>query len=178
MDNSAALAKGTAKVRKLIEGHIADILCNVARQLVDNATDLRITLGSNMTGNTVNSYAAGVYVRGNLMSIVTSSGEIPRPLRKKLQKGQRFHAGNQRWDGETQENTFTAEVQTNASVEAERCLAFLKSHKPSPKGWTIVMCNGVEYASFQESMMGIDTLTRNFDSAQFIAELNFIPLPV
>ena len=48
--------------------------------------------------NTINSYAAGVYVNGQLVHIETSAGSISKPLRRKLGRGQRFYAGSQRWD--------------------------------------------------------------------------------
>ncbi len=177
MDNSAALRKGTAKARKIIDDHIYLILTNIAKKLLQDATNGRIFLGHNMTGNTVNSYAVGVYKRGVLDFMMTSSQGIPKPLRRKLGYHQRFYAGDQRWDGETQQHTFTAQVGTNGSTEAERSIAFIQSYQASPKGWTIVLCNGVEYASFQESMMDIDVLTANFDAAKMLLPAFFKPIP-
>lgn len=177
MDNSAALRKGTAKAKAIIDNHLYLLLTDAAKKILENATNGRIFLGHNMTGNTVNSYAVGVYKRGVLDFMMTSSQGIPKPLRRKLGKGQRFYAGSQRWDGDMQEHTFTAQVGTNGTMEAERSIAFLQSYKPSPNGWSLVVCNGVEYATFQESMMDIDVLTANFDYAKMFVPSMFKPIP-
>lgn len=178
MSNAAALQKGSQIAKDMIARHVLNvILVPVAKELIKDATQGRIFLGHNMTGNTVNSYAAGVYVKGCLVHIETSSGSIPHPLRRKLSRGQRFYAGSQRWDGEVQEHTFTAQVSTNGTMEAERSIAFLQSYKPSPKGWVLVVCNGVEYATFQENQMEIDVLTANFDYAKMFAPTMFKPMP-
>lgn len=178
MNNAAALKAGTAKAKKLIEAHILNqILIPTAKGLIQAAVEGRMSLGHNMTGNTINSYAAGVYENGVLVHIETSAGSIPNPLRRKLGRGQRFYAGSQRWDGETQEHTFTAKAGSNGTMEAERSIAFLQSHKPSPNGFALVVCNGVEYATYQENEMNIDVLTANFDYAKMFTPSMFKPLP-
>lgn len=178
MSNEAALRRGTQMAKDVIARHVLNVmLVPAAKALIRDATQGRISIRHNMTGNTVNSYAAGVYVDGKLVWIETSSGSIPHPLRRKLGRGERFFAGSQRWDGETQEHTFTAKVSTNGTMEAERSIAFLQSYKPSPKGWALVVCNGVEYATFQENELNIDTLTANFDYAKMFHASFFKPMP-
>ena len=178
MSNEAALRIGTQMAKDMIARHMLnEILVPAAKELIQDATKGRVFAGHNMTGNTINSYAAGVYVNGALVHIETSSGSIPHPLRRKLGRGQRFYAGSQRWDGEIQAYTFTAQVSTNGTTEAERSIAFLQSFRPSPKGWALVVCNGVEYATFQENQMNIDVLTANFDYAKMFAPSMFKPMP-
>lgn len=178
MSNAAALQLGSRRAKEIIARHVLNgILVPAAKDIIQNATQGRIFLGHNMTGNTVNSYAVGVYKRGELVFIMTSSGGIAKPLRRKLGKGQRFYAGSQRWDGDMQEHTFTAQVGTNGTMEAERSIAFLQSYKPSPNGWSLIVCNGVEYATFQESMMDIDVLTASFDYAKMFVPTMFKPIP-
>lgn len=178
MSNAAALQRGNQIAKDLIARHVLNvILVPAAKELIQAATQGRVAYGHNMTGNTINSYAAGVYVKGHLVQIETPQGSIPNPLRRKLGRGQRFYAGSQRWDGEMQEHTFTAQAGSNGSMEAERSIAFLKSHKPSPKGWALVVCNGVEYATFQENEMNIDVLTADFDYAKMFAPSMFKPMP-
>lgn len=178
MSNEAALRRGSQMAKGMITSHILNlILVPAAKELIQDATQARIRLGHNMTGNTVNSYAAGVYVKGKLVHIETSWGSIPNPLRHKLGKGERFYAGSQRWDGDIQDSTFTAQVSTNGTTEAERSIAFLQSFKPSPKGWALVVCNGVEYATLQENVVNIDTLTSNFDYAKMFTPAMFKPMP-
>lgn len=177
MSNAAALQRGAAKARQIIEDHMYLLFTHAAKKLLEEATNNRILLGHNMTGNTVNSYAAGVYCRGKIVFMMTSSQGISKPLRRKLGRGQRFYAGSQRWDGEMQEHTFTAQAGSNGTMEAERSIAFLQSHKPSPKGWVLVVCNGVEYASYQENEMNIDVLTANFDYTKLFMPSMFHPMP-
>lgn len=178
MSNAAALQVGSQRAKDIIARHLLNaILVPAANELIQAATQGRISLGHNMTGNTVNSYAVGVYVKGMLVYVVTSAGSIPHPLRRKLGKGQRFYAGSQRWDGEVQERTFTAQTGSNGAMEPERSIAFLQSYKPSPNGWALVVCNGVEYATYQENEMQIDVLTANFDYAKMFMPTMFYPIP-
>lgn len=178
MSNEAALRVGSQRAREIIARHVLNvILVPAAKGIIKDATQGRISIGHNMTGNTVNSYAVGIYVKGQLVHIETSSGSIPRPLRRKLSRGERFYAGSQRWDGDVQKGTFTAQVSTNGTTEAERSIAFIQSYKPSPKGWTLVVCNGVEYATYQENEMQIDVLTANFDYAKMFMPTMFHPIP-
>ena len=178
MSNAAALKLGTQRAKEMIARHILNqILVPAAKELIQDATQGRIYLGHNMTGNTINAYAAGVYVKGVLVHIETSAGSIPNPLRRKLGRGQRFYAGSQRWDGETQEHTFTAKAGSNGTMEAERSIAFLHTYKPPVKGWALTVCNGVEYAIYQENEMNIDVLTANFDYAKMFIPTMFNPMP-
>ena len=178
MSNAAALQRGSQMAKDIIARHMLNvILVPAAKEIIQAATQGRIFAGHNMTGNTVNSYAVGVYVKGQLVHIETSAGSIPRPLRSKLGKGQRFYAGSQRWDEEVQEHTFTAQAGSNGATEAERSIAFLQSHKPSPNGWVLVVCNGVEYATYQENEMQIDVLTSSFDYAKMFMPSMLKPLP-
>lgn len=178
MSNEAALRAGSQRAREVIARHVLNvILVPAAKGIIKDATQGRISIGHNMTGNTVNSYAVGVYVKGQLAHIETSSGSIPKPLRRKLSRGERFYAGSQRWDGDVQVGTFTAQVSTNGTMEAERSIAFLQSHKPSPNGWALVVCNGAEYGTYQENELNIDVLTANFDYAKMFMPSMFKPLP-
>lgn len=178
MDNTAALKMGERRAKEIIARHVLNsILVPAAKGIIQDAVQGRITLGHNMTGNTVNAYAVGVYVKGQLVHIETSSGSIPRPLRRKLSRGERFYAGSQRWDGDIQVFTFTAQVSTNGTMEAERSIAFLQSYKPSPNGWALVVCNGVEYGTHQENVMNIDVLTANFDYTKMFMPSMFKPMP-
>ena len=178
MSNAAALQRGARIAKEMIMRHMLNnVLIPAAKALIAHAKQGRIVYGHNMTGNTINSYAAGVYASGKLVWIETSSGGIPNPLRRKLGKGERFRAGMQRWDGEMQASTFRAEIETNGTVEAERSIAFLQSYRPPSAEWALVVCNGVEYATYQENMMNIDVLTSNFDYAKMFAPGMFKPMP-
>ena len=178
MSNADTLRKGAEKARKLIDMHILDtILIPMAKGLMQAAIQGRVALGHNMTGNTVNAYAVAVYIRGTLCHIETSGGSIGRPLRGKLRVGRKFYAGSRRWDGETQEGTFTAPTETSGAMEPDASISFIESYKAPPDGFTLVFCNGVEYAEYQENAMNIDVLTANFDYARMFAPSMFKPMP-
>ena len=178
MDNSATLRQGSQIARDLIARHLLNtILVPMANDALAYAVNKRIGDGHNMTGNTVNSYVVGVFVKGRLAYMRGSWESIPRPLRRKLNAGQLFHAGQQRWDEETQKHTFTAEISTNGTTEPERAIAFIRSYQANPKGWTIVVANGVEYVTYEENVYDADTLTGAYEDFKFTHQLHFNPLP-
>lgn len=130
----------------------------------------------NMTGNTVNSYAGGLFIDGQLKAM--SLGQPGRsPLRGKLKEGERFRAGRTRWDGDIQQHTFKAKVNTDGRTEAAASIDFIRAYKPKGKGFTVVVCDGVEYATYQENVHNIDVLTGSFSGAAAILAKNFKPLP-
>lgn len=176
MSNATTLRNGTKKAKQIIARHLYNqVLVPMARKIMMADINRRIALGHNMTGNTINSYAIGIYVNGALIYTETPN-MIPSPLRHKLNKGERFRAGSQRWDEEIQQNTFKAKVSTNGSTEPERSIAFLRSFNAPAQGFTIVICNGVEYATFQENAMNIDVLTSSFNDTKMFANTYFIPM--
>ncbi len=183
MSNKDTLQFGSRKVKDMIARHMLNkILVPMAKDFLDWIVNNRIALGHNMTGNTVNAYAVGVYVSGRLVWIQTPAGSIPRPLRRKLTTGNRakrttaYFPADWRWDGDEQQSFFMAKVQTNSATEADRSIFFLKSYQANPKGWTLVVCNGVEYATFQENEMNIDVLTAGFDYAKMAHVAHFVPI--
>ena len=173
--NSAALQAGRAKLKQLVRQHINGILLNALDQLVQSAADERVRQGHNMTGNTVNAYAGGLFVDGRLNEIsLCNPGH--GPIRVKLRAGEKFIAGRIRWDGDMQDRTFEAKVDTDATAEPSAAISFIQSYKPQPDGWEIVVTNGVEYATYQETSMGIDVLTSAFGQAQSTVDSHFKPI--
>lgn len=182
MSNARALRQGSQIARDMIFNHTQSLLKRALHELVFEATAAREN-HNNMTGNTINSYCGAVYYKGNLLWIETTQGFIRLPLRKKLTIGIKpkrttaFFSGETRWDGGTQWYTFMAPVQTNSTMENDRGIKFLKTYQATSKGWAMVICNGVEYAEFQESAMNIDVLTGNFNYAKMFMPTMFHPLP-
>lgn len=178
MSNAVALEVGSRMARDMIARHVLNkILVPFGKHALQLAVKKRIFEGSNMTGNTINSYAVGIYVKGHLAWIETPSGSIPGPLQRKLGKGQKFYRASRRWDEEFQTGTFKGCVSTNGAKEPERSINFLKSYKAINDGWEVVVCNGVEYASYQESVMNIDVLTESFDDSKFMFPTFINPMP-
>lgn len=177
MDNSGVLDLGTRRAKEIIGRHILNkILVPMADAALQAALYKRIHDGHNMTGNTVNSYVVGVFVEGQLVYMRGSWESIPRPLTHKVY---RYSAGNQRWDGETQEHDFPTRgtAAHNGATEPERAIAFIKSYQANPRGFALVVANGIEYASFEESVYDADTLTGAFDDFKLMHPAYFKPLP-
>ena len=149
----------------------------LAKKLLAQATKYRASIiGHNMTGNTINAYVVAVYVRGILCHIETPSGSMRLPLRKKLHGGEKFYAGVRRWDGDIQSKTFKAPIDTSGQTEPDESIRFIESFKPESNGFALVVCNGVEYATYQENEMNIDVLTANFAYAKMFAPSMFKPM--
>ena len=176
MGNKSVLEAARKKMQDIAYKHLVeDILIPFAESARNDAEQIRIQEEHNMTGNSVNSYAAGVYAHGKL--IWDSYSGVPKPLQGKLSKGQRYRAGWQRWDGETQVYTFKAKVATNGQTEPERAIAFIRSYKAPSDTFSVVVTNGVEYAEFQQAQMGIDVLTKAYDNAKFDISQYLKPIP-
>ena len=177
MSNRDALKAGAARAKKIISGHISVNLQYALDEIVNMVTKMRSDQKKhNMTGNTVNSYAGVLFVDG-ILKVVSQGQPGSKPLQGKLRKGQLFKKGRIRYDGDTQLGTFKAKVQTDGAMEPSLNLDFLKSYKPKIKGFEIVICNGVEYGTYQESVLDIDVLTGSYSSAASILMSNLKPLP-
>lgn len=175
--NTAALRAGTAKAKKLIEDHIVNqILIPMANDMLDYVVKKRISDSHNMTGNTINSYVVGVFVKGRLNYMRGSWESIPRPLTHKVY---RYQPGRQRWDGEVQEHMFPTRgtAPHNGAREPDRAIAFINSYQASPNGWTVVIANGIEYATYEENVYGADTLTGSIDYFKVNCNSFFKPIP-
>lgn len=175
--NTAALRAGTAKAKKLIEDHIVNqILIPMANDMLDHVVKKRISDSHNMTGNTINSYVVGVFVKGMLNYMRGSWESIPRPLTHKVY---RYQPGRQRWDGEVQEHMFPTRgtAPHNGAREPDRAIAFINSYQASPNGWTVVIANGIEYATYEENVYGADTLTGSIDYFKVNCNSFFKPIP-
>jgi hypothetical protein len=173
-DNAALFDKGMTKATKLISQHLSKMLSGAADGLVADALERRIYSGHNMTGNTATSYAAGVYVNGSLQK-VHRDGRM-KPLQRKLTVGQRFSAGRERWDGDVQERTFTAGVQTDGDYGYSSVRDWLQGLIPIKDGFQICVMSGVEYALFQERECDIDVLTSTFMEAPAIIQSYIRPI--
>lgn len=173
-DNAALFDKGMAKAAKLISRHLNNILSETADDLVAEAFSQRVQKEHNMTGNTATSYAAGVYDNGRLVKIHTASKA--KPLQPKLTKGQIFSAGKTRWDGDEQKRPFQPKIDTDNDYGYNSVRSWLQGVVPAKDGFQICVMSGVEYASYQENVMGIDVLTGAFLEAPAIVQSHIRPI--
>lgn len=177
MSNAAALQLGSRRAKEIIARHVLNkILVPMADAALKFALDKRIHDGHNMTGNTVNSYVVGVFVKGKLVYMRGSWESIPKPLTHKVYF---YHAGRMRWDGEEQYANFPTRgtAPHNGTTEPERAIAFIKSYQANPKGWAVVVANGVEYGTYEENVYAADTLTGAYEDFKFTHAMHFEPIP-
>ncbi len=177
MSNAAVLRRGSQMAKDMIARHVLNnILVPMADAALDFVVRKRIRDGHNMTGNTINSYVVGVFVKGKLVYQRGSWESIPKPLTHKVY---RYQPGRQRWDGEIQASMFPTKgtAPHNGATEPERAIAFIRSYQASTKGWTLVVANGIEYATYEENVYGADTLTEAYDDFKFTHALHFKPMP-
>ena len=177
MGNESELRVGTQRAKDIVARHILNkILVPMADAALKTAVDRRIEMGHNMTGNTVNSYVVGVFVKGHLAYMRGSWESVPKPLTHKVV---RYQPGRQRWDGDIQEHPFPTRgvVGHNGATEPDRAIAFINSYQANPNAWVLVVANGIEYATFEENVYNADALTGASEDFKFTHQLHFNPLP-
>lgn len=117
----------------------------------------------NITGNTVTSYACGIYENSKLIKVVTDIS-IPPPVRVKLTEGETMPAGSVSYDGYLK-TSFTGSVPTDQRYGDDYSWMFLANFRPNHKGFAIVMTTGTEYSLYLETAKHLDVLTKTFNDA-------------
>lgn len=168
---------GFKKAKQLISGHIYDQLVITADKLIDHAiANYRSPIGP-FTGNTITSYACGLYVDGVLTDIRLGGEKMRAPVHVKIQKGEILtleepYSGGKR--------TISGKADIVLGDEGmESSINFLTHYyKPQVrKGYEIVMCTGTEYSVYQENVWKSNFLTDTYKAASTGAFIKFKPLP-
>lgn len=85
MGNADALRMGRRRAKEIIARLMLNkVLVPMADDALAWVVSHRINSGHNMTGNTINSYVVGVFVRGRLAYMRGSWESIPGPLTHKV----------------------------------------------------------------------------------------------
>lgn len=169
MSNAAALKAGTALAKNLIKEHLRQCM---ASALADVVSDQHIRMAKlpGMTGNTRTSPAGATYVDGKLDGLEMAGQTFAQsPIRTKLRKGGVFPAGALRYDGDMQEYTFTASVETTGNTSQQDNYDFLESQQ-SGDGIKMVVTGATEY-------LGNDQVTESYSYAQGAVGKHFTKLP-
>ena len=118
----------------------------------------------NQTGNTVTSYAFGVYYNGKFVYFGTNG--MKEPVRNKLKKGETWTGIN--YDG--LETTITGIIDTDGGYGEDTSYQFLRSYSPKGNSFSVVITTGTEYSSYLENRVHINVLTDSIDtvSSEFI----------
>ncbi len=171
MTNEASLTKGLKKARELALEHVKSNLEDICDQLVNHAViNYKSPIGA-FTGNTITSYAIGLYLDGKFSYYYSNDGIKP-PVRVKLKKGEKVLLSPD-WGGRTR--AFTGSVDTDGGYGEEFSYKFLQSYQSKTKGIELVMCSGTEYSSYIETVMKGNVLTSTFKNAKSMLN-NFKPM--
>lgn len=177
MSNSSVLAQSHAQLKAIMRAHLGTELQRFLKALVDEVTLRRRSEDHHQTGNTINAYMGVLYYNGKAIAVASSSDKVRAPLRPKYSKGVYLPVGLKRWSGRKRFLPYKTKIETDQSTEPQGALDFAKDFTPeTPNGYTIMICNGVEYAQFQERQLNIDVLTQNYLYAKS-KSLTFTPLP-
>lgn len=155
MSNDAVFKAAKRRIWDLVWPNLYEALVSLAHELIQSAEFVKGY--KNLTGNTLTSYAVGIYKDGALIEIIQNSNLRP-PVRVKLTRGEvwedfRDYDGNfRKW--------FVGKVETDRGWGDDTSIQFLTSYDPPFRGSKtgIVMCTGTEYSEFLE-MQGANVLT-------------------
>lgn len=166
--NADILQKASDKFLRLVEE-------NIASSLVEAASRLLVYAGShkeyhNLTGNTLTSYMAGIYVNGSLRKIVSmydADMDIDRPTHAKLYRGDGVGVIYvEDYDtGRTVHVVKSRLIDTDKDYGENTSRRFLSSYQGRKGSVGIVICTGTEYSEFLEDIKRLDVLTQTFEVA-------------
>lgn len=114
----------------------------------------------NLTGNTITSYAYGIYLNGSIRKIGLYGGKDA--IRVKLDEGEILRDFTD-YDGGTRKY-FKAEIGTDKEYGNNSSKKFLSEYSPSGK-YSIIFTTGTEYSAYLENILNLNVLTDGFDYA-------------
>lgn len=174
-NNKAALDKGFKKANQIIFGHLYDQCIKLCDALVRDALSQREF--QSFTGNTITSFACGIYVDGSLNYMVASGENMAAPVHAKIQNGQTVFLSNP-YEGQPRSATGKVDIAYDMTG-METSFRVLQGMKPSSKGLSIVMTTGTEYSTYLESVYHLNVLseTAKDSNVKKLLYSSFKPLP-
>ena len=132
-------------------------------EMVDNIIPLQAGF-KNLTGNTITSFAYGIYLNKELQNIGLYDGKSA--IRWKLTGGEVFKGID--YDGNERE-MFYAEIATDSGYGKNTSIDFLENYVPSGY-YAIVFTTGTEYSVFLENKLKENVLSnaRTWSISSFI----------
>ena len=170
MSNDAVFYAAKRKIWDLVWPNLYEALVSLAHELIQSAEFEKEYM--NLTGNTLTSYAVGIYKDGALIEIIQNSN-LRQPVRVKLTRGEAV-IGFTDYDGNFRKK-FVGKVETDRGWGDDTSIKFLTSYDPpfrsSKTG--IVMCTGTEYSEFLE-MQGANVLTATRKEFEAFGEIMLV----
>ena len=177
MSNKSALDKGFKKAKEVIFGHLFDQSIAFSDILISHAIDSYRSKIGPFTGNTITSYACGLYMDGVLTDIKVSSRSMKDPVHIKIKKGESLFLANP-YSGHPRRIRGMAEI-VLGDEGLESSINFLSNYYTPKikKGIEIVMSTGTEYSVYQEKVWKANFLTDTYIKAKKEKLNSFKPLP-
>lgn len=174
-NNKAALDSGFKKAKEIIFGHLYDQSIKLCDALVRDALNKREFVS--FTGNTITSFACGIYIDGDLNYMVASGENMAAPVHAKVQKGEYVYLSNP-YEGEPRGVTGKVDIRYNASG-MDTAFGILQGIGSPPKGISIVMTTGTEYSTYLEIVHDFNVLSDTAEKGNVKSLLynSFKPLP-
>ena len=174
-NNKAALDSGFKKAKELIFGHLYDQCIRLCDSLVEDALSNRGFLS--FTGNTVTSFACGIYVDGELNYIVASGETMSPPVHAKVQLGELVYLKNP-YEGVARSVKGKVNIVHDMSG-MDTSFHILQTLQPSNKGLSIIMTTGTEYSTYLEDVYKLNVLseTASDSNVKRLLYASFKPLP-
>ena len=174
-DNRIALDKGFKKAKQIIFGHLYGQSIKLCDALVNDALNKREF--QSFTGNTITSFACGIYIDGTLNYMVASGENMKAPVHAKVQKGELVFLQNPYEGGERAVRGRVDIVYDMTGMETS--FRILQSFNIKSKGISIVMTTGTEYSQYLESVHNLNVLsdTAEKSNVKRLLYASFKPLP-
>lgn len=154
-NNKAALDKGFKKAKEIIFGHLYDQCIRLCDALVTDAVQKRTF--QSFTGNTITSFACGIYLDGSLNYVVASGDNMNAPVHAKIQKGETVYLSNP-YEGRPRKVTGRVDIAYDLSG-METSIRILQRVSSNTKGLSIVMTTGTEYSTYLENVHKLNVLS-------------------
>lgn len=174
-NNKAALDRGFKKAKQIIFGHLYDQCIMLCDALVRDA--LQKKGFQSFTGNTITSFACGIYIDGRLNHMVASGENMQAPVHAKVQNGETVFLKNP-YEGKPRSVTGRVDIAYDMSG-METSFRLLESLAPTTKGISVVMTTGTEYSTYLESVYHLNVLsdTAKDSNVKKLLYSSFKPLP-
>lgn len=112
----------------------------------------------NLTGNTITSYAFGIYYNARLVYFGTNN--LKEPVTQKLRKGELFSGIN--YDGDYTD--YRGTIETDGKYGEDTSYQFLKEYAPKTRTFAMVVTTGTEYSSYLENVRHLNVLSDSMET--------------
>ena len=171
-NNHAALERGFAKAKNIIQSRMRSSLIIEADRLCMKAHDLYRSPRMAFTGNTWTGTAVGVYIAGKFVYYITTKmiASMPNVRRRKLTKDEKSFLAP---DYMGVNRSFTGKIETDKQHSEYDAIEFLAEHHPLSM-YAITVVNGSEYAAYIEKVLDGDVLTGTYHYTSKLRAIDLI----